>query len=260
MKKAGTSSIEAIATTAAAVRAVVRKSVTKGELSGAVTKRIPDGYSYPCRGCGTTHVHEQLLRMSALPGGVRIEGSSPLTFVPIAKRRAIPRKPVGVERLVTAYLTLHGPATPADAGGFLGTSGPHVRPAWPDGLAEVTVEGRKSWLPEEAVDVLRSAEPLAGVLLLPPFDPFLQARDRDLLVPSKARAKKVWTVLGNPGVLLVDGDVAGTWRAKQGGKGRLDVTVTAFGTLPKERYAEVEAETARVAALRGLDDVRVTYA
>jgi hypothetical protein len=255
--KQGGSGLDALTTTAKAVRAVVTKPTAKGDLSAAVTKRIPDAYSLWCRGCGATHVHDQLLRLAALGGGVRIVGGSPLTFGPIPKRPPVPRAAKGTERLVTAYLTLHGPARPGDAAAFLGTGAKHVEPAWPEGLAEVRVDGAKRWLPEDALDALRNAEPPEGVRLLPPSDPYVQARDRDLLVPDKGQAKRLWTVLAGPGAVLHDGEVRGVWRAKQGGKGRLDVTVTEFAKLPR---GAVTAEAERVAALRGAGDVHVTYA
>jgi hypothetical protein len=89
------------------------------------------------------------------------------------------------------------------------------------------------------------------------MDPLLQGRDRDVLVPDRRRQAAVWRSIGNPGVLLSGVDVVGTWRAKLTGK-RLDVTVTPFGKLAAEQLAEVDAEAARVAAARGVPDVRVT--
>jgi hypothetical protein len=256
LKKADLSGVDAIATTAAAVRAVVTKRTAKGDLSAAVTQRIPDDLSAWCRGCQATHVQDQLLRIAAVHGGVRLASAQPVTFEPIPSRPPVPRRNDGADRLVRAYLTLHGPATPADAGGYLGTSGTAIKPAWPDGLAEVSVDGRRAWLPEERLDDLRAAAPPDGVRLLGPGDPYLQARDRDLLLPSKTDAKKVWTVLSNPGVLLADGEIAGIWRARQGGRGRLDVTVTTFGRA----RPDVTAEAERVAAVKGATDVRVTFA
>ena len=40
--------------------------------------------------------------------------------------------------------------------------------------------------------------------------------------------KEVWRILGNPGALLLDGEIAGVWRAKVSGRKRVDLTVTAF--------------------------------
>ena len=78
------------------------------------------------------------------------------------------------------------------------------------------------------------------VRLLPPLDPFIQARDKALLVPDPARRKEVWKMLGNPGVLLADGDIAGTWRTKGSGA-KLAFTVTAFDPLRPAVREEAEA-------------------
>jgi hypothetical protein len=159
---------------------------------------------------------------------------------------------------VLTCLRLLGPATPADVAGFLGTTATALRPAWPEGLAEVRVDGRRAWLPPERLDALRGARSLPGVRLLPPGDPFLQARDRDVLVPHKAHQSQLWRVIASPGALLVDGDVAGTWRAKQAGRGVLEVSVTPWGALSARARREVDTEAATVAAARGAADVRVT--
>jgi hypothetical protein len=257
LKKAGRSGVSAVAEAASAVRAVVTEPTAKGDLSAAVTQRIDGAYSFWCRGCGATHVHDQLLRLAAFHGGVRNEGAAPVMFVPIPSWPGVPSAAAGTERLVTAYLTLHGPATPGDAGSFLGSTATAVRPAWPDGLAEVSVDGRKAWLPEASLDALHGAPAAKGVRLLPPSDPYLQMRDRDLLVPDAAHRKALWTILASPGALVVDGEVAGTWRAK--GKGRLVVTVTPFAPLPAKVRAAVDDEAARVAAVRGAASFEVAY-
>jgi len=96
------------------------------------------------------------------------------------------------------------------------------------------------------------------VRLLPPSDPYLQAKDRDLLVPDKARQKEVWRILGNPGALIVDGEVAGTWRPKKSGT-RLQLTVTPFDRVPPRVRKAVDSEAERVAAARGATDVDVRW-
>jgi hypothetical protein len=232
---------------------------TKGEISSAVTKRLPQEYAGWCRGCGATHVLEQLLRLSGLPAGALIaDAGPPVAFATAKKWAAPPVQPVGLESLLEAYLRLHGPATAADAAGYLGTKAPAISVAWPDGLVEVRFGRRRTYLPDAAVDALRAAPRPRLVRLLPPYDPYLQARDRDTLVPEKARQRQIWRILGNPGALLIDGEVAGVWRAKAA-KSRLTVSVSPFRTVAPDRRKEVEAEAARIAEIRGIAAVDVSY-
>jgi hypothetical protein len=254
LKKAGSSPLEAVLTTAAAVRSVVRGRTVKSDLSAGVTAAIPEAYSSWCRGCGSTHVNDLLLRLATLPGGARIVDQAPLTVEPIP-RWQVPTAARDVPRLVRAYLALHGPASVADAASYLGTSGPRVRSAWPADLVPVTVEGRTVWALDEPPDEVPEAP---FVRLLGHSDPYLQMRDRATLVPDRARAKTLWTVLSGPGALVVDGEVAGTWRATR--KKRLDVVVTPWTRLSAATRSAVEEEAARVASVRGVAEATVGYA
>jgi len=85
--------------------------------------------------------------------------------------------------------------------------------------------------------------------LLGPFDPFLQTRDRSLLVPDPARAKELWPVLGRPGAVLADGEVVGTWRPRKSGR-RLTVVVTPWTDLDPAALAE---QAQRLAVVRGAE-------
>jgi hypothetical protein len=134
-----------------------------------------------------------------------------------------------------------------------------LRSAQPSDLVEVVVNGRPGLIPEDRVAMLQTSNSTDVVRLLPPSDPYLQARDRDLLVPEAAQRKAVWRMVANPGAVLVDGEVAGIWRARMGGRIRLDVTVTPFAALPSSRRHALEDEVARVATVRGATDVDVRY-
>ncbi|MDT5031383.1 MAG: hypothetical protein QOC94_1554, partial [Actinoplanes sp.] len=105
-----------------------------------------------------------------------------------------------------------------------------------------------------------AARPAPGVRMLPPMDALVQARDRDLLVPDRKQQKEVWRTLGNPGVLLVDGEIAGVWRAKMSGRKRVDLAVTPFGSLTAKARKTVETEAAAVARARKVPDATVTFA
>jgi hypothetical protein len=81
-----------------------------------------------------------------------------------------------------------------------------------------------------------------------------------LIVPDKDRQAAVWRILGNPGALLVDGEIAGVWRARMAGRRRLEVTVTPFEPLPPHVRSAIAEEAGVVAAVRGAADVRVQLA
>jgi hypothetical protein len=158
--------------------------------------------------------------------------------------------------LITAYLRLLGPATPGEVAGYLGARRREIAEIWPDGLAEVLLDGRRAWLPADALGDLGAAPPPELVRLLGGFDPYLQARDRDLIVPDKLAQQALWPVLGRPGALFVDGEIAGVWRPRASGR-RLTVKVEAFVPLPPPVWEQIEVEAQRVGAVRGAASVSV---
>jgi winged helix DNA-binding protein len=149
------------------------------------------------------------------------------------------------------------PATPADVAGYLDARRADLMKLWPDDLEEVSVDERTAWLLSEAV-APRRASPAPLTRLLGPFDPYLQARDRDLIVPDRTVQKALWPILSRPGVLFVDGEVVGTWRPKSA-RTRLDITVEAFVPLPPPVRRAVRDEADRVATVRGAHDVTVIW-
>jgi Winged helix DNA-binding domain len=252
--------VAAFTATAAAFRAVVTRSMPRGEVSTQVSARVPRSLTYDCRTCRARHIAGTVFQHAGLAGGVQVESrGSGAALGPIGDWPGVPTQNDGVGAVLTTYLRLLGPATPADAAKYLGSVATEIRAVWPDGLAEVDVDGRRAWLPETCAGTLAAAEPVPGVRLIPAMDPLLQARDRDLLVPDRTLQKAVWRVLGNPGVLLVDGDVAGVWRARMAGS-RVDLTVTPFGTLPARTRRGVEDEAGVVARARGAARATVTVA
>jgi len=252
---------------------VVTGPMTKPEASAAVTEHLPDELSGYCEPCGSVHVYEMLFRCAALPAGVGIvAGCRPLTLAPIAGWPGSTADPAATVDLLTTYLGLLGPATLADAAAFVGTTAAEAGRIWstpegagngvPDGLLELTVEGRPTWFPKDRADALRGADPsdVAGaVRLVAPSDPLLKGGDRELLVPDPAHRSLLWRALNNPGAVLVGVDVVGMWRPKQSGK-RLSIAVTPFAALTKKVRTAIEAEAELVAAVRGATAVEVAIA
>jgi hypothetical protein len=239
---------------AGAVAEVLDRPLGKSELSSAVTARVRPELAPFCKPCGVHHVSEQLLRLSGLAGGLRIRpDTKPMVAEPVPGWPGTPTDDdADLTGAIAAYLRFFGPATETDAAGFVGTNRTAVRPDWPGELVAVRVDGRAASLPAEQLDAVRAARPGEGVRLLPPSDPLLQGRDRELLVPDDARRKAVWAALGAPGVLLSGVEVVGVWRTRQRGK-RLIVAVEPFRGLSAAERDQLADEARRLATARGTD-------
>lgn len=262
VEAAGMPATEILFTAARAMRKAVDKTMSKGTASTAVTKIVPESFSYWCRGCQATHILEQLMRLAAVHGGIRLEaGVSPATLSPLEGRTTVKTKPApkAATAVVANYLRTHGPATKSDAAGFVGTTKASVEKMWPNGLTEVRVDGKTAFLPEDQLSNLENPPEPDLVRLLPPLDPFLQARDKTLLVPDQAHRKEVWKMLGNPGVVLADGDIAATWRSTASGRKRLTFTITPFTGLSPATRKLAESEANRIATTRGFPDTHITW-
>jgi hypothetical protein len=243
-------------TVADAVRAVLVAPMTKAALSRAVTERVPAELSPFCKPCGVHHVGEQLLRLAALPGGARlVPGSRPLLFEPIPGWPGPPTDDASGSRpLQAAYVRFFAPASDADLTAFLATTRAAAAADRPTGTVEVEVEGRRGAVAEADLNALREAEVRDVVRLLPPSDPFLQGRDRELLVPEPQHRKQIWTSLGAPGVVVSGIEVIGVWRTTQRG-GKLDVAVTRFRPFADSEWAVVALEAERLGVVRGASQV-----
>lgn len=243
--------LDALRHIATAMRSIVTKPMTKGDVSTALTPLAPGQTIEACRGCGTEHVSDPIFRLGALPAGLRIiPEEKTVTFERIHGWPGVPRKTAGFDELIHRYLTLHGPAGPSEVAGYFGTTTREVKKRWPgEGLVEVTVEGHPAWLPE-GLEIADADPP--PVRLLPPTDPYLQARDRDLLLPDKAAQKDVFRVLGRRGAILVDGEIAGSWQGRVVSGKRFEVTATPYRPLP-----DLLPETELLARAKGLDDASV---
>lgn len=261
VERQGIAALEQFELAVAAMRASVARPTDKGAASTAATRRLPEAMRRECRSCGTPHLSDSAMRAAAPVAGLELEpGTSP----PVLLRRRgarLPRRadPAAVAACAAVYLTHLGPASDGDVAGFLGARRADVRGVLNDDAADefesVEVDGRSALLPAGRADDVAGAPAPDVVRLLGPFDPYLQARDRDLIVPDPARQKALWPALGRPGAILADGEIVGTWRAKAGAT--LTVTVTAFTRLPARVWDAVSAEAETVAVVRGAADVRV---
>lgn len=155
-------------------------------------------------------------------------------LAPAAARRELARR----------YLHVFGPTTPASflrwAGIRRGRGGDSAFDELEGELTPVRTPLGEAWALTSDLDALRAPTgPPAAARLLPSGDAYtlLQGEDRALLVPDAAQREALWPSRVWPGALLLDGEVAGTWR--RSGK---DLTLQPWRALsPAERDA-VEAE------------------
>lgn len=259
LKAAGISPLEALRTVATEMRKIATKPVVKGEVSSALTKRLDEPYLRFCRPCNAIHAYEQTFRLAALQAGLELEaGTSPPVVRKIPRLKPNLLKHLGDDAdepfdVVRNYLRFYGPARHADAAAFLDAASKDVKACWPDDTVEVEVDGEKRWILDQDLAELRTGSSSTGtVRLAGPYDPYLQVRDRDLLVPSEAKRKTVWPVLGRPGAVLIDGDIAATWRPRTSSK-KLKLEVNTWRRLTKAEGDALDTEAERLAAFRGVE-------
>lgn len=268
LREAGIPVLDALTIVARHLREIARDPVPKGAASTALSGMVGDPYLRDCPGCGTRHLFELPFRLAAFQAGLelspdtsppvlrRVPGLEPAVFGHLA-REAAPRFDV-----VRGYLRFYGPASPAQVAAFLEAPVREVRAAWPQDTVPVTVQGGAVQdveilaQDEGAVGRSRRADVPAGVRLLGPGDPFLDARDRELLVPDGDARKDLWRPVGRPGAVLADGELVGSWRSEVSGR-YLDVTVRPWGGWRPSLGRLVEEQAERLASHRGASELRL---
>ncbi|MBB5113617.1 hypothetical protein FHU28_003456 [Micromonospora echinospora] len=258
LKAAGIGILAALDEVATRMREIVREPTAKGEVSGRLAELMPEPYLRHCRPCDATHLYEMPFRLAAVRAGLelRLDTSPPV----LERIRAFRPAATPGDRfdLIRAYLRLLGPATPKHVADYLDAPVKEVKARWPRDAVEVSVDGETRWLLAADEAALASAD-ATTTRLLGPFDLFLQAKDRATLVPDAARAKELWPVLGRPGAVLADGELAGAWRPRKSGR-TFTVAVQPWRKLTGSTRDAVVAEAERLAAYRGVSLAGVDFA
>lgn len=159
--------------------------------------------------------------------------------------------------LLRRYLHCYGPSTRADFAAWLGIQAGDTGPWWTpieDKLTPVEYGGT-AWILTDDLNALRSAPTPLGARLLPPRDPYTQLRDRATIV-KKEYHRDVWRAAGDPGTVLADGKIIGTWRPRKNGR-KLTITVKTFSTLPSRHRTAVQDEAEQIGPLRDASSVTV---
>ncbi|MDQ0754113.1 winged helix DNA-binding domain-containing protein [Arthrobacter sp. B3I4] len=243
------------------------------EIAGRIAHRLPkrqrgiweqEGPYAPGLPLGEGVVHF-CVRILALQGVVcfapRAGNKAPFVLVEEWLGRSIPDVDPNLARaeLLRRFLRCYGPSTRGDFAVWAGFHASDTDPWWNllgDELTPVEF-GRTSWILTEDLDALRSAPMPAGARLLPPHDPFTQMPDRRTIVDRQYH-REVWKRVGQPGAVLVNGEITGTWSPRKSGR-RLAVTVKTFGLLTDRAKKSLQAEAEQLAPLRGASAVEVQF-
>jgi hypothetical protein len=191
-------------------------------------------------------VHHNSLRYAAATGTILIrwEGARQPTVWTVPRPDTDPWD--ARLELARRYLHIYGPATPQAFGRWAGLG---LRPgvaafdALRASLTPVRTPVGDGWiLAADEAAVRASPQAAAPARLLPSGDSFLllQGADRELLIPDADQRGELWTPRVWPGGLLLDGELAGTWR-------RADTALTVHPwrplTAPERDAIAAEAES-----------------
>lgn len=245
------------------------RQLSRDDLHAVLRELLPADLLPWCDGCKSHHARRGLLVVAGLHGLLCVAGRAGRQ--PLFARtdqwigpRALPsatNADASAAELVRRFLRCCGPATPRLLAQWAGIAQAQAQRAWErvaGELAEVRVDGSRAWLLAEDLERLEGAEPMRGVVLLPPGDPLLLARDRELLLPDPAARRALFVAINSPGVVLLDGAPAALWRGRKRGR-RLAVEVRALGgaVLPRRALAAIEHEAERIAPHRGCTSATV---
>ncbi|MFF0817474.1 DNA glycosylase AlkZ-like family protein [Rhodococcus sp. NPDC003318] len=257
LKAAGVPALDALRAVAHEMRDIVREPTVKGEMSTRLAARMPEPYLRFCRPCNATHLYEMPFRLAALHAGLELRpGTSPPVLERIPGWRPKPYAHLGTDAdprfdVIRGYLRFFGPADPKTVAAYLDAPVTDVKANWPEDTVEVTIDGRAGSVLAGDLPALTDTHRDRSVRLLGPFDPYLQLKDRAVLVPDAALVKSLWPTLGRPGAIAVGGELVGVWRPRSTGR-TLTVQAVPWQTITEATRTAVEERAAELADFRGV--------
>jgi len=262
--------MEVVDAAAKVMREVLKnKALTQDEIHAEWRKKLPKKFLWECRGCKSFHLHYSVVASICANGeacfGPMIDGDSAFTLAKnwlpktLFDRAQKMKQEDASHELVRRYLQFFGPADVSMFASWAGISKHQASEIWKlleNELLEIPFAKKTLFLLKKDQKEFNSAKSPKGVHLLPARDPFLDQRDREIIIPEKKLHSKVWKVLANPGALLVDGEVEGTWRVQKKGK----TLNFGFETFHKPSHAiksEIDLQCERITMLRGCESFKL---
>lgn len=157
------------------------------------------------------------------------------------------------KNLVEKFLHCYGPTTLDCFMKWLGSSKEQAKRLWnnvSDEMTPVEVAGKTCYILTKDCEALLNAEkPEDKIQLLGPHDPYLDLRDREMILEDKKLQKKVWQFVSNPGVVLYDGRIIGIWKARAL-KDKLEVYTTLWEKISATEEKKIRQLTEEYAGFR----------
>lgn len=160
----------------------------------------------------------------------------------------------GTAELARRFLHAYGPATLRAFADWLGSTPAQAKRLWQqieEELEPVTAAGKKAFILQSDRESFRCADTEEALLLLGPHDPYLDVRDRAILLEDTAAQLQVWRTVGNPGVVLKGGKIIGIWKTRTQ-REKLSVSTTLWEPLSTPEQRELERQMEGYASFRGL--------
>lgn len=155
--------------------------------------------------------------------------------------------------LMRKFLHCYGPTTMADFMNWLGCSTQQAKRLWSciaNELEPVQVEGKTRFMLSSDIQELFSAGACEeNWRLLGAHDPYLDMKDRTVLLENKSLHKLVWKTVANPGVIIKRGCIEGIWAIKTV-KDRLNISMTTWEPISSQDRQKLESLAEGYAAFR----------
>ena len=128
------------------------------------------------------------------------------------------------KRLVRKFLHCYGPSNVQNLAAWLGCSFNQAKRLWSSIVDEIMpvplLNGKTDYLLKKDIGLLYSPVlPVHDFILLSAHDPYLEQRDREVLLPDITYHSQVWQTVSNPGVILFCGEIIAIWRQTKEKKG-----------------------------------------
>lgn len=164
--------------------------------------------------------------------------------------------------LVRRFLHAYGPSERSCFQKWLGSSARQAARLWEAGkeaMCAVTVMGKTRYLLREDLALWKQVPVSADRLqLLAAHDPYLELRDRDVILASPILQKKIWRIQGNLGAIVRAGAVIGCWQMHTQAE-RMQISMELFEDDLAQLRRQLCEEAEKLAAFMGRSLTKVTF-